>query len=476
MRLCVLPTGRLCACILIAALVAPAGRARAGSVVVSGVSGSNAVRLYDLDAGTSRYIGGGYVGTPATDSLAGDVYYSVVGNWGYGNYLIQHDLDTGASATIYSDSTNAHHMNNIDVDPIRREAIIHWSTTGSNNTTNRIERRNVDTGAAVTFHSDTKFSGGYPVHVITDVAVDPFSRRVYWTDMTTGSIYRKWLDGPTDIDVLFTSRPRPKSLALDVAAGAIFYAELGDSTRSASIRRAGINGTGAVHDITHTFSSGPSRIAVDPLEQRLYWLDGETLRSCNYDGTDLGDVLHGGSPITGSDIAVLLKPGASPQSPRMPDAVDPSNGFLFNVDDVQIEPFESMLFFDPPSAIGYDYGVSGANFASVLLPSVGDANYVLYLWDGDEFVYDQMLVGGQEHTFAPGGVDRFRIGGIEVDAGLDPNDPLAFMTGLTFSGPGPFDVTMAALVPEPASWVLLTLAMGACLRSRRVRRMGSGLG
>ena len=114
--------------------------------------------------------------------------------------------------------------------------------------------------------------------------------------------------------------------------------------------------------------------------------------------------------------------------------------------------------------------------SSVLLPSVGDGNYVLYLWNGSAFAYDQMLVGGQEHTFAPGGVDRFRIGGIEAEAELDPDDPLAFMTGLTFTGAGPLDVTMTPIIPEPASWLLLTLAMGTCLRSRRTRRIGSGLG
>lgn len=478
MRHCVLLTSRLCACILIAAIVVPAGRARAGTVVVSN-SYAHAVRFYDLDAGTSMVVAStpAYLGTLATDSLAGDIYYSVVGNYGYGNYLIQYNLATGATDTIHQDNTNAHHINSMDFDPIRREVIVQWASTyGGRTGQNWIERINVDTRARVTIHSEMRYYRSEVYHNIGDIALDPFHRQVYWTDMETNSIYRKWLDGPTDIDVLFVSRPDPKSLALDIAAGAIFYSEMGDGNRVASIRRAGINGTFPVHEIVVGFESRPNQIAVDPLEQRLYWLDGSTLWACDYDGMNRGKVLHGGNPITGEGLAVLLEPGASPQSPLMPDAVDPDLGFQFNLDDAQARPPGSMFFFDPDVAIGYDYGVSGANFASVLLPSVGDGNYVLYLWNGSAFAYDQMLVGGQEHTFAPGGVDRFRIGGIEAEAELDPDDPLAFMTGLTFTGAGPLDVTMTPIIPEPASWLLLTLAMGTCLRSRRTRRIGSGLG
>lgn len=479
--------GTCCACILIAGLLACPGRAPAGSIVVTN-SQSGYFRLYDLDAGTSTNYGTSYPCAPAVDSLAENFYYNSLAG---GSRLIEYDIETAATRFILSTGDAAHnYIRSMDVDPIRRELIILWSAPPHISTaSNWIDRRNIDTGATVTIHSELMRQkvyvgevGGYKryeyydYHEIEDIAVDPFSREVYWTDSYTNSVYRKALDAPTDIDVLFTSRPDPVSLALDVGAGAIFYAELGDDTRMASIRRAGINGTGAVHDIVLAFADAPRKIAVDPLEQRLYWLDGRKLRACDYDGSNMGDVLIGGSPILGDDIAVLLRPGGSPQSPRMPDAADPDDGFAFHVDDVPISPEETMLFFDPASAVGYDYAVSGANFASVLLPSVGDANYVLYLWDGDEFVYDQAVVGGQEHTFAPGGVERFRIAGIEAEAGLDPNDPLAFLTGLTFTESGPLDVTMKALVPEPGSWLLLTLAMGVCLRARRTRRTGPGSG
>jgi hypothetical protein len=64
--------------------------------------------------------------------------------------------------------------------------------------------------------------------------------------------------------------------------------------------------------------------------------------------------------------------------------------------------------------------------------------------------------------------------GIEESAGLDPNDPTAFIAGLTFTGDGEFTGTMDPLVtPEPATLVLFgsTMAgLGLAARWRRPRR------
>lgn len=123
----------------------------------------------------------------------------------------------------------------------------------------------------------------------------------------------------------------------------------------------------------------------------------------------------------------------------------------------------------PRPAIGYDYAASGANFASVLLPVVGDSDkYELWLWDGG-WVLDGNVPAGTAHAFAAGGVARFRILGIDPNAGLDPEDPTAFVTGLTFTHTGPVDVTMNAYVPEPTALALLLLGTAACLKRRRAR-------
>jgi len=104
-------------------------------------------------------------------------------------------------------------------------------------------------------------------------------------------------------------------------------------------------------------------------------------------------------------------------------------------------------WYDPIYAVGYDYEiVSGPNFASVVVPpGYGDDKYDLYLWDGSEYVLAESDLdaltqywftddGGVSTT--PGdydGVTMFSIRGLELDAKLNPDDPNAFVTGLTFA-------------------------------------------
>ncbi len=114
-------------------------------------------------------------------------------------------------------------------------------------------------------------------------------------------------------------------------------------------------------------------------------------------------------------------------------------------------------FIDPYVAIGYDYEISeGPNFASVQIPyNYGDGMYDIYLWDGTDYVYSGFSIStGTTYQFQSGGVDRFSIRGIEVSAELNPDDPEAFVTGLTFVNSGAVDMAMIPLTvfvddPEP---------------------------
>jgi hypothetical protein len=143
------------------------------------------------------------------------------------------------------------------------------------------------------------------------------------------------------------------------------------------------------------------------------------------------------------------------------------------------------VFIDPNVAIGDDYSVTGGPlFASVLLPTgLGTNQYELDLWNGTSWVYDTMVAAGTTFTFGTP-VDRFQIQGIPTTANLDPNDPQAFVTGLTFSGTGTADVTMTPIteqgsptaVPEPSNFVFGALAGLAGLdygwSRRRVKATG----
>ena len=130
-------------------------------------------------------------------------------------------------------------------------------------------------------------------------------------------------------------------------------------------------------------------------------------------------------------------------------------------------PVESGFTYplDPQVAAGYIYkiGSGDPNFASVSLPDIGNPSpYSVYLWNGAAFVYDATLEPNTVFNFGSGGVKEFEVLGIDPNVGLDPNDPTAFVTKLTFTGSGTFDGTMtpvAVNTPEPSTWAMAILGV-----------------
>lgn len=171
-------------------------------------------------------------------------------------------------------------------------------------------------------------------------------------------------------------------------------------------------------------------------------------------------------------------PGSSPANPLLP--IVTQNGFEF---DFNVGNINERIFIDPVVAIGYDYIInSGPNFQSVLLPTgIGDNLYDLYLFNSglNTFIDSGIdIAGGIVHDFGAGGVNRFSIRGIETAAGLNPNNPNAFVTGLTFSAPGQVNMAMNPVrfdtggqpVPEPSTLTLLVAGiLGLCILRYRNR-------
>ena len=159
--------------------------------------------------------------------------------------------------------------------------------------------------------------------------------------------------------------------------------------------------------------------------------------------------------------------------PQVGPDTDPSDNrgpvYVFSVESVGPN---SVTFIDPAVAVGYEYeiGLGNPNFASVLLPDIGDGVY--------DVLFDSLhhtVLAEQQFFFPQGGVSAFTVLGIEPSAALDPNNVNAFITGLTFVSEGSFTGTMTPLTrevataPTPGS-LLLLLSAGLLLAAVGVRR------
>jgi hypothetical protein len=161
-------------------------------------------------------------------------------------------------------------------------------------------------------------------------------------------------------------------------------------------------------------------------------------------------------------------PGDTPENPLMPvDVGNFDNSFVFNF---PVQPSRT-FFIDPEIAIGYDYAVSGGPlFASVTAPTGINASDIFDLVFG---ATNLPITGGVEYSFGTP-QSSFRIQGIDLAANLDPTNPTAFVTGVSFDSSGTVNVTQtpitfntSASVPGPISILGVGAAFGF---SRKLRK------
>lgn len=285
----------------------------------------------------------------------------------------------------------------------------------------------------------------------------------------------------------------------------------------------GLNLTGNAHarSISYTFEGVPFVDEVPdplnpPLLSQLTFDTPSTMIIASLitpNESDTGDIL---STLTGritgaSDLMTLdqllsqsANSGGTPtqtgtgkaDDPLLPvfgDGETPDGTYNFTIDNIGLFGLGTNIpiFIDPEIAIGYTFSVEVGDplFASVVLPTLPDTNNQFIVQFGSETV--NVAPGGTVDftTLVPAGVESFTVTDIMTDPPLDPNDPTAFMAGVTFvdnsTTGSSASVTMAAItqtisdpgghmdIPEPGTLGLSALGLVAIWRLRRRNRLAA---
>jgi len=250
----------------------------------------------------------------------------------------------------------------------------------------------------------------------------------------------------------------------------------------------------------------------------------------------------GGIPST-SPAAQTITPGATPANPITPLSTAPDGTTILPISGsscggANCASGNSWQFFDPPVAIGYDYVLKPTLVGQPLTFGITDIMvttkvasgiYDLWLYDvlTGQYVNSSLFSGtGQPITITADptadpsgafdvvkfllslsrgedrelgitnpylGLTQFSIRGIDPNAGLNPDDPAAFITGLLFDGTinGNLFITPLAIdsqthlpvdpptvevsIPEPASVALLLIGLAGLgffgIRGRKTARL-----
>ncbi|MEZ4710632.1 MAG: PQQ-binding-like beta-propeller repeat protein [Caldilineaceae bacterium] len=141
----------------------------------------------------------------------------------------------------------------------------------------------------------------------TDIAVDPTTGKVYWTNRVTKKIHRADSDGANIEELIGSGLSAPVGIALDVAGGKMYWADSG----AGKIQRANLDGTN-VRELVASGLSSPNGIALDVADNKMYWTDSSAgkIQRANLDGTDIQDVITGTflfPPPNGITLDILAK-------------------------------------------------------------------------------------------------------------------------------------------------------------------------
>jgi PKD domain len=137
------------------------------------------------------------------------------------------------------------------------------------------------------------------------IAIDPAAGKLYWADTTSGAIRVANLDG-TGAANLYTGERSPSGVAIDPAAGKIYWANA--ISGSGAIRVGNLDGSGVAQNLFSN-ESYPVGVTIDPAVGKIYWGSYDTfkIRVGNLDGTGARDLFNS---VEYYPTGIVIDPGA----------------------------------------------------------------------------------------------------------------------------------------------------------------------
>jgi DNA-binding beta-propeller fold protein YncE len=148
------------------------------------------------------------------------------------------------------------------------------------------------------------------------------ANRIYWSNLIGNSISYSNLDGSGggDLPINPATLNGPMGLAIDTAAGKLYWANYGNSPNESgtTIGVANLDGSDArVLPIQGVGVAGPHGVAVDPAANRIYWTNHDSsgnswIGVANLDGSG-GGILNTGAATLNGPRSLALDPNANDQ-------------------------------------------------------------------------------------------------------------------------------------------------------------------
>ena len=191
--------------------------------------------------------------------------------------------------------------------------------------------------------------------------------RVYWANFTGDKISFANLDGSGgggDLSTSGATASSPIGVAIDRAAGRIWWANVGGGGK---ISFANLDGSGGGGDLSTSGAtlSGPEGVAIDPAAGRIYWANvggGGKISFANLDGSGGGDLSTSGATASGPTFPALLRAPSGAGAPAITGASAPGSALSCSQGSWAPDLLGSFLYRAPRS-FAYQWSKDGADVA-----------------------------------------------------------------------------------------------------------------